>query len=304
MFFLFRKFALSQIVRRFVIILQFLFNLVRGFIDRSARNDLIYRWFWNPIIRFTNLAERARLRHDLDPYFGRSVAAHDCLKELRVLTGPFKGMKYPNAIASGSVLAPKLLGTYEAELHQAIDLLIDYQPSVVFDIGCAEGYYAVGFAMRLSGAKVHAFDINSTCRALCSEMAIANNVSERIVIGGLCDRQMLKSLSGVRSVVFSDCEGYEQKLFDAQIAGLLSKTAFLIETHDFRIPSISRDLRIAFSKTHEIQQFCSVSDLCRPQVFNYPDQYRSKLADQIAIMAENRPAEVWWLLCMPKSGSD
>jgi hypothetical protein len=35
--------------------------------------------------------------------------------------GPFKGMLYPSAQAYGSALLPKLLGSYESELHPALE---------------------------------------------------------------------------------------------------------------------------------------------------------------------------------------
>jgi hypothetical protein len=275
-------------------------NALRDLINRTACNDFIYRFFWNPIIRFASLAERDRLRFDLDPKFGQSPAINNCAQKLRVQSGPFEGMLYPRAVASGSALTPKLLGAYEAELHETIELLIAYQPQVVFDIGSAEGYYAVGLALRLPEALILAFDIDSVSRKLCAEMASANNVSDRVEIGDLCDQKTLRTLSQVKSVVISDCEGYERRLFDANVAGLLIKTAFLIEMHDFRFPFITRDLKVAFSKTHEIHQFFSVSDICRPQVFKYPALSGLSLADQIAVLAENRPADIWWLLCLPK----
>src|SRR6185436_7862279 len=37
--------------------------------------------------------------------------------DLVVLEGPFKGLKYPFVRSVGSTCTPKLLGTYEAELH-------------------------------------------------------------------------------------------------------------------------------------------------------------------------------------------
>jgi hypothetical protein len=86
-------------------------------------------------------------------------------------------------------------------------------------------------------------------------MASANNVRDRLEIGGLCDQKTLRTLSQVKSVVISDCEGYERRLFDAKVADLLIQTAFLVEMHDFGFPFISRDLKVAFSNTHEIHQF-------------------------------------------------
>lgn len=51
-------------------------------------------------------------RREADAFVLRKMAS-----DLVVRTGPFAGLRYPALRAHGSVLVPKLLGTYEAELH-------------------------------------------------------------------------------------------------------------------------------------------------------------------------------------------
>ena len=248
----------------------------------------------------TRLAERARMRYDLENSFGKASEGYELKDELRVQSGPFKGMLYPQAVASGSALTPKLLGSYEAELHRVVENLIAYQPSVVVDIGCAEGYYAVGFALRLPETVVHAFDIDRLCQSLCGEMAKANGVDGRVNVHGACTQADLESLGAVRSVVISDCEGFERILFDSKVIGKLRNAAFLIETHDFRIPSTSRELTKIFANTHSVDWIYSVSDFCRAQVFALEKLSELMLPQQIALMSEDRPAPMVWLWCRPK----
>jgi hypothetical protein len=64
-----------------------------------------------------------------------------------VLSGPFAGMKYIRS-TDGSAPARKLLGGYQAELHSAIAQTLDRERRVVVEIGCAEGDYAAGYALR------------------------------------------------------------------------------------------------------------------------------------------------------------
>jgi hypothetical protein len=46
-----------------------------------------------------------------------------------------------NWSASGSSFYPKILGTYERELYDVLDTIIDtIRPKQVVDIGAAEGY--------------------------------------------------------------------------------------------------------------------------------------------------------------------
>jgi hypothetical protein len=49
--------------------------------------------------------------------------------------------------------APKFLGTYERELYSVIERAIELAPRYVLNIGCAEGFYAVGLALRLQMPK-------------------------------------------------------------------------------------------------------------------------------------------------------
>lgn len=277
------------------------FNILRRWIDRSAKNDLVYRWFWNPLLRLTNLAERTRNRFDLDEDFGSSVSVTSIAKDLVVRSGPFKGMMYPHAAALGSAIYPKLLGTYEAELHCYLDRLISYEPSVVVDIGCAEGYYAVGLALRLPNCVVHAIDTDRSALKQCAEMAEANGVLDRVVFKDHCLRSDLDALENMNALIICDCEGYERVLFDDKIALRLRNSALVIETHDFRFPSITKSLRRTFAVTHTLNMVCSVSDFCRPQVFGGELLKGLDLIDQIAVMAEDRPAESWWLVCTPRA---
>ena len=74
-----------------------------------------------------------------------------------VAAGPFAGMSYPVQASEGG-RAPRLLGAYEASLHPVIETVIARAYRQVLDIGCAEGYYAVGLARRIPDTIVHARD--------------------------------------------------------------------------------------------------------------------------------------------------
>src|SRR5262245_2169669 len=68
----------------------------------------------------------------------------------RIRGGPFAGMAYLDGVSEGSFIA-RLLGVYEAELHPHLDAIMADGIDCVIDIGCAEGYYAVGLAYRYPG---------------------------------------------------------------------------------------------------------------------------------------------------------
>ena len=55
-----------------------------------------------------------------------------------VRAGPFAGLRYPVAQAAGSSLAPKLLGTYELEIHDFVESAIKKRPTRIVNIGAGE----------------------------------------------------------------------------------------------------------------------------------------------------------------------
>jgi methylase of polypeptide subunit release factors len=87
-----------------------------------------------------------------------------------VRSGPFQGMNYRTKQAEGCLVA-RLLGCYESELHGELEKLISEAPDVIIDIGCAEGYYALGLARRLPRARVYARDTNPRAQILCRQLA-------------------------------------------------------------------------------------------------------------------------------------
>ncbi|MDB4621386.1 hypothetical protein OAG82_00885 [Rubripirellula sp.] len=69
-------------------------------------------------------------------------------KSPTILSGPFNGMKWPAAEHPKSYSAQMLLGTYELEIHPWIENACNGSYDLIIDIGAAEGFYAVGMAMR------------------------------------------------------------------------------------------------------------------------------------------------------------
>ncbi len=227
-------------------------------------------------------------------------------KELQtgiVLHGPFKGLRYPDARAAGSSLFPKLIGSYEMELHEVVEQLIAETYSDVIDIGCAEGYYAVGFALRKPDARVWAFDSNPTARELCLNMARANGVDSRIAISARCDAAELISMPiGERALVFCDCEGFEKVLFTPDLCQKMNGHDFVIEVHDIVDPFISRTLAATLKPTHCLERIRNIPDILRPLICNYTelDSYRD--STRISLLAERRPMPMEWFVCRSRSG--
>lgn len=273
---------------------------LRNAVTRSARNPSIYRHLWHPLSRLVSLANREHEWQGLELGKEFEDAAEVVRRDLTVRSGPFAGMVYAAAESAGSAFTPKLLGCYEQELHAIVESAIQSSPEIIVDIGAAEGYYAVGLAMRLPSARVIAYDTDPKARELCRAMAQANRVAQRVEIRGTCDQRELLQLSGTRSLIWCDCEGFERVLFTKEIAHALRTCQFVIETHDFVHPETTSMLREAFAETHDLTLVRSVPDGLRPTV--YPQallaSYREDI--RIALMAESRPANMTWLWCQTR----
>jgi hypothetical protein len=182
----------------------------------------------------------------------REQRVKSLFSDLTVRNGFFRGLKYPSAESHGSSLYPKLLGSYESELTNVIEKICSTPYSDIVVVGCAEGFYATGLAMRLPDAKIHAYDINPAAIEASMKMASLNKVSGRIGFGAFCSPDTLKNFSfSGRSLIVCDCEGYEIELFNSSNADKLKATDILIELHDGKNERISPYLFRLFEPTHQ-----------------------------------------------------
>lgn len=213
-----------------------------------------------------------------------------------VLSGPFKGMRYVQT-SVGSVLSPKLVGSYEAELHPFIERVTSGSYDVVIDIGCAEGYYAVGLLCRMKTARCIAFDTDSQARKFCREMAELNGVSDRIQVRGCCDAEALSAVLLGRVFILADCEGAELDLLDPVAIHRLRACDILVELHDFIHPGLTLALQKRFGPTHEIQ---IIEQQIRDSA-QYPQlAFLGKFERHVAVQ-EFRPVRMQWAMLTAKA---
>jgi hypothetical protein len=218
---------------------------------------------------------------------------------LIVKNGPFKGIVYPSLASAGSMLCPKLLGTYELEL--AAIFRADYlrQFNLIVDVGCAEGYYAVGCAVAAPASRVIAYDTSEQARRLCEQMAEANQVSERIQIKSECTSSDFANLDGCRALVIVDCEGYEAELFQEETVTNLRACDLIIEIH----PQFGVDAKAIeklFIGTHATELIYSMTDYEKGRAYTGPDLERESLGTKIEALAECRPTRMTWIYARSK----
>jgi hypothetical protein len=224
---------------------------------------------------------------------------------LVVASGPFKGMRYVKTATCGAYI-PRLLGIYERELASIVEEICIMKPSVVVVVGAGEGYYAVGFALRLPRTPVIAFEVNSAGRRLLAEMATLNGVAQRLSIRGKCEAIDLIEIASRHAspVYLLDVEGYEKSLLDLPIVPALSHTSILVELHEFVHPDITQRLISYFKQSHTVdliwQEQRSRSE------FPWRTLYSSFLPKSYIdwAVSEHRPLMMSWLWIKPKSSPE
>lgn len=221
--------------------------------------------------------------------------------DLIVLNGPFRGLEYPAMESFGSTMAPKLIGSYEYEISELIRRLTEEKYNTVIDIGCAEGYYAVGFAMQIPSTTVHAFDISDEALNLCVALARKNHVSKRVVIHNECNWPAVSQiLPEQRSLIICDCEGEEVNYFTEEAVALLSEHDLLIELHDFIDLTISETIIRRFQESHTVESYYSVDDIYKAHNYRFPQTEELNLDDRLTMFAEMRPSQMQWVYLKPK----
>ena len=221
---------------------------------------------------------------------------------LRVMTGSFAGLKYPSFTSCGSTIIPKLLGTYESELHGSVERIISKAPPIVIDVGCAEGYYAIGMAIRCTHSRIFAYDIDPAARGLCTKMAGLNQVADRVLISGKCDPETLASHDFSKGgLVIVDCEGYEKYLFSKAIAKSLSGADLIIELHEYLDRDMGTRIAEIFSETHDLSLIQSIPDIEKAHTYESDLLRGDNLDEKMIAFAEGRREIMNWAVLSPKS---
>ena len=211
-----------------------------------------------------------------------------------VQSGPFAGMKLLREQGwDDGALSPMLLGCHEEELHAHIEgeiiRLSALENPVVVNIGCAEGYYAVGFARRVPQATVYAIDINDKCTELAKKTATINNVF--IVLG-----ETLDTVFAHPDIVISDCEGAEVRYLDTVAYPGLIRATIIVEIHVSETQKTHEIIYNRFAATHDITYVFEGGR--NPNKFELLKGRSSSF--RWRAVCENRPCLMGWFVMRPK----
>ena len=228
----------------------------------------------------------------IDDYFG----------DLTVKNGIFTGLIYPKLASSGSAVYPKLLGSYEAELHELIKRLVDTTSyDLIVDIGCAEGYYLTGLALKFPTAKLYGVDISEVALDQSRAMLSANFISDtRYHLYTKYDPNLIMANKDRKTLIISDCEGFEDSIFTEAFVPNLNNHYILIECHDFIIPGITNKLSDRLKTTHELTIIETIED--EKKLSFIPVKLKAlAYNEKLALVREGRPAKMCWIFATPKN---
>lgn len=218
----------------------FIFNQLKGLYHVS----FIYKRKADKLKKLHEIWQQHRLTEDL--IILKDIFNDDCV----VHNGPFKGLKYITR-SSGSAFLPKIMGSYEEPIHEWIEKCINKGYNTIIDIGCAEGYYTAGFAMRMPDVNVIAYDIDQVALKNANELAQLNKLGN-IDLKAECTHGELNILCNERTLLFCDIEGSELFLLDPLRVPNLKKVDIIIESHDFFVDGVTEILIQRFLSTHKI----------------------------------------------------
>jgi hypothetical protein len=239
------------------------------------------------IVRYPPLSRRAILEAEISRLTRNTVTA-----------GPFAGMLLPEVVWGDR--GSKLLGYYEEELHPLVSSITEWGPDIIVDVGCAEGYYAVGLAKLNPLARVFAYDVDPFAEKACRLNGKVNHLSNLEVLS-LCTPNGLRERTerAKRAFVFIDCEGGERDLL-LETDYTFNNVRMVIECHDFIDRRVTDDLKTRFDKTHSIH---TVTQGGR-NPFSHTLTAGWAESDLWTIVSENRPERMHWLYLVPTELKD
>ena len=145
------------------------------------------------------------------------------------------------------------MGSYEESIQDWIKEIIECKHyETILDIGCAEGYYACGFAIKMPKTNIIGYDIDEEARNNSMELKKLNDLTN-VDIKEECTHEELNLRSKKNTLVFCDIEGYEKVLLDPIEVPNLRFVDLLIESHDCFVPNITEELIRRFYDTHTIR---------------------------------------------------
>lgn len=208
----------------------------------------------------------------------------------RIIRGPFKGLYYIKE-SIDSVLYPKLIGSYEKELHKVLQSYEGKEFEKVLVIGAGEGYYAVGFAKKWK-RPVLAFEQDEKGRQLITRLSLINRTS--VFVKGKFEPGL--DTQSDRDFILMDVEGAEKEILTPEQFLAWKYSTIIVEVHSQQLKGLLKE-RSVF--THHSTYVPTQDRTLRDYPFSPPFSRLLKRWWWAAIQ-EWRSDSVGWLIFEPK----
>lgn len=245
------------------------------------------------IVQYLSYQRKRALRRQVEARLQQAGSYGDIVQR-----GPFAGLKYLPLETYASCRFEKVIGAYEHEIHPWItELVATRQYATIFNIGAAEGFYTCGLAMLFPSARVLSYESTASARDYCQQMAVVNQMADRVDIRATCTPASLgdESPSGPVLVVM-DVDAGERSLLDPSLIPWLKHADVLVETHECFDKGINKVLTDRFEATHAIRTIRNAG----LAYGNYPPLDSLTFDEIYTMVGEDRPSLQDWLLMQPR----
>ncbi len=220
--------------------------------------------------------------------------ARNHVKQEVVAHGPFKGLNYEGIATFCSTIYPKLVGTYESELHETIEDIINKKYQRLIDIGSAEGYYAVGipYAMKDVNVEIIAIEISQIAVKNLKKLIVNNRINNKFEITDKLNTA--KYIDNKKTLVIIDCEGAELEYLKLMEKECLVNWDFLIEVHVQIKKNIMKEI-IDIFPGRNIKKIKSIDDYHKIEEMScmFPSNFDDNT--KLLLLSENRRTGMYWL---------
>lgn len=212
--------------------------------------------------------------------------------------GPFVGLRldFRERSWGNDAVAIKLTGLMEAELHSTIELFSKKPVTQIVNVGCSDGYYALGLGVLIPSVPILAVDTDAAEISKVRTNAALNGMTERLQ----CFSSMEDASAVLKSTGFVVCdvEGAEDNLIDPSRFPSLLSSNLIVELHEFIAPGVGQRIKKRFEATHKIWELHSGgrNPNASPILSDLPDDIKWPA------MSEGRPGPMSWLCMEVKAG--
>lgn len=169
-----------------------------------------------------------------------------------VLVGPYRGMVLPPGFTAACDPL-SVFGLADYQLESVINHWVGNEYDTLLIAGAGLGYHAVGLARLLPQARVIAWESDGARRAVCRELAAANQIGDRLqLVDGPVETAALVAAAqtGRRALCMVNIGGGELELLDEAAIAAMGRTDMIVECHDYLGFDVAGVLAHQFIETH------------------------------------------------------